>query len=213
MRQILLNEIEIRKNLLQQYSLSMQMIPEESSAALSLLETKKSQIDLQIDELNIQGSRMIRAPSDGVVDNLQARIGQRVYSGKGDVPLLTIVPSDDVLFANLLVPVRSSGFLQKGQEITIRYDAFPYQKFGLYSGTIQRISETIFMPNELTVTPLPVDGPVYLVSVQLDSSNVSAYGKKFPLKSGMTISADIKLDERSLMQWFLEPIYSLKGNL
>jgi membrane fusion protein len=211
--QIILNEIEIRKNLLQQYSLSMQMIPEESSAALSLLETKKSQIDLQIDELNIQGSRMIRAPSDGVVDNLQARIGQRVYSGKGDVPLLTIVPSDDVLFANLLVPVRSSGFLQKGQEITIRYDAFPYQKFGLYSGTIQRISETIFMPNELTVTPLPVDGPVYLVSVQLDSSNVSAYGKKFPLKSGMTISADIKLDERSLMQWFLEPIYSLKGNL
>jgi membrane fusion protein len=127
-------------------------------------------------------------------------------------PILTIVPEDSSLYAVLLVPTRAFGFIRPGQETRMRYDAFPYQRFGLYKGEVTQYSTSVLLPNEVS-TPVPVNEPVYQVHVRLDSQAVKAYGAEVPLQSGMLLSADIVLEQRSLLNWLFEPILSLRGRL
>jgi membrane fusion protein len=54
---------------------------------------------------------------------------------------------------------------------------------------------------------------VYRVSATLNHNLVSAYGQSFPLRPGMTLSADIQLDQRTVIEWLFEPLLSIKGNL
>lgn len=95
----------------------------------------------------------------------------------------------------------------------IRYDAFPYQKFGLYEGVVEGVAKTPLLPGELLNTPVHLQEPVYRVTARLSEQGVRAYGQAIPLKSGMTLTADVELAERRLWQWLLEPIFSLKGRL
>ena len=53
--------------------------------------------------------------------------------------------------------------------------------------------------------------PFYRVVAALDHSDIMAYGAEQPLRPGMLASADIRVDERTLLQWLLEPLYSIKG--
>ena len=55
--------------------------------------------------------------------------------------------------------------------------------------------------------------PVYRIQAKLDKQFIEGYGKEFNLKSGMLFNADIMLDKRSLIDWMLDPILSVKGRL
>lgn len=112
----------------------------------------------------------------------------------------------------MFLPSRAIGFVEKNQKVLIRYDAFPYQRYGLYGGRIVQIAETVINPNEISIQ-LPIQEPVYRIKVELDKQTVNAYNKEMPLQTGMSVAAEIILEERSLGQWLLEPIYSLRGKL
>ncbi|MFO1389951.1 HlyD family secretion protein [Cellvibrio sp.] len=211
-RQALLRNKVAQTNLIAQLQTEQKLLPGESANALDQLRSRLSDIAQQVKQLSGRGSRVIKAPREGVVNNLQARQGQQVYANN-NIPLLKLFPDSKQLTAHLLVPVRSIGFIEAGQPLAIRYDAFPYQKFGIYQGRVELVSKTLLLPNELLNTPLQVNEPVYRVTALLSASGVRAYGKDFPLKPGMTLSADIGLGDRSLIQWLLEPVYSLKGRI
>lgn len=201
-----------QKNTIEQLQTLQRLLPDQQANDIAQLRTKLSDITQQMSQVSGQSTRIIKATRAGLVNNLQAREGQQVSVG-GNAPLLTLIPHDEQLTAHLLIPVRSAGFLEIGQSLNIRYDAFPYQKFGLYQGTIEHISKTVLLPNELLNTPIGIQEPVYRITAHLTQPNVQAYGKDFPLKPGMTLSADIRLSERTLMQWLLEPLYSLQGRI
>jgi membrane fusion protein len=63
------------------------------------------------------------------------------------------------------------------------------------------------------IVPVVLSEPVYRVRTQLTAQDMMAYGDAFPLKSGMLLEADIVLDSRSLLDWLLDPIYSLQGRV
>lgn len=211
-RQTLLRSQISQKNLINQLKTEQQLLPEESENTLDQLREKLSEIAQNMAQLSGQRSHIIKSTRSGIVNNLQAIEGQKTIVGSS-VPLLTLLPSDISLSAHLLIPVRSAGFVEAGQRLDIRYDAFPYQKFGLYEGVVENVSRTLLLPNELLHVPVPLQEPVYRVVASLKQSNVDAYGKQFPLKPGMTLNADIRLGERSLIQWLLEPVYSLQGRI
>ncbi len=211
-QQTLLKNKITQRNLIEQLQTQKKLLPDELANAESQLHSRLSDIAQQITQVNGQSTRVLKAARAGMVNNLQAREGQQVNPGN-NIPLLTLLPKDELLTAHLLIPVRSAGFIANGQTINIRYDAFPYQKFGLYEGAIETISKTILLPRELLNAPLELAEPVYRITARLNQMNVQAYGKDFPLKPGMTLSADIRLSDRTLIQWLLEPIYSLKGRL
>jgi membrane fusion protein len=127
-------------------------------------------------------------------------------------PLLSLVPAEAVLEAHLLVPSRAMGFIAPRQTVAIRYQAFPYQRFGSAKGCITAISKTLITPSEVTL-PVPLHEPVYRVTVALEAQTVTAYGAEMPLQAGMVLDADIWLDQRRLLEWVFDPLYSITGRL
>jgi membrane fusion protein len=107
------------------------------------------------------------------------------------------------------VPTRAIGFVQPGQGVVLRYDAFPFQRFGQYRGTVERVSRTVWSTGE-RVGPLVAKEPVYRVDVRLGSQNVTAGDQKLPLRSGMMVNADILQEKRHVWEWVFEPVLSLK---
>lgn len=211
-RQDLLLKIGSQRELLSLRHTDLELLPQESANDLNRLQSQQSELAQQIAQLQGQRAHVVTATRAGIVNNLQAREGQFV-STSSPVPLLTLADGASSLVAHLLVPVRAAGFLAPGQRLDIRYDAFPYQKFGLYRGEVTSVAKTALLPGELMNTPVNLQEPVYRVEAHLSEQGVRAYGQSIPLRSGMTLTADVQLAERSLWQWLLEPVYSLRGRL
>ena len=176
---------------------------------LGELRSQIYEIDQQLLQIQSRTEAIITAPISGIVTGIQVSVGQ---NPKDSIPLLTIIPENRKLKVKLLVPVRAVGFLAVGQRFSIRYDAFPYQKFGTYKASVEKISQSIFLPNETLHFPIQLNEPFYVVEASLERESISAYGNDIRLKPGMTLSGDINLEERTLLEWLLEPLYRLAVN-
>jgi len=185
-------------------------LPEIQANERTAHENQLSDINQQLLTLNRDRQRILYATQNGVVSSLQASTGLMVDQNR---PLLSLLPENSPIEARLLVPVRAAGFIASGQQLAIRYDAFPYQKFGLQEGQITSISETILLPGEWANAPLTVSEPAYLVTARVSSDAIIAYGNPVMLKAGMTFSADVALSQRSLLEWILEPLLSVTKRL
>ncbi len=201
-----------QQRLLDDAQSEQQQMPQNHADQQTLLATQISELSQQITQWQNRQAYVIKAARAGIVSNLRARVGQQVTASQ-QTPLLTLHPERGALSVQLLVPARAAGFIQQGQQLDIRFDAFPFQKFGIYSGRVTQLSDTVLLPGELQQVPVSVKEPAYLVIAQLDQDTVQAYGRDFALKSGMTLSADIRLEERSLLRWLFDPLYSLRGRL
>ncbi|WP_037082870.1 HlyD family efflux transporter periplasmic adaptor subunit [Pseudoxanthomonas sp. J35] len=157
-------------------------------------------------ETRARGELVLTAAVDGIVTTQLAKPGQAVQAGQ---PLLTVLPGDGVLEAELLVPSRAIGFIEPGDRVMLRYQAYPYQKFGHQQGRVERISRSALGPGELG--DAQAAEPSYRVTVALARQAVVAYGREEPLRPGMLLDADILGEQRRLVEWLLEPLYSLKG--
>jgi len=166
-------------------------------------------LEQEMTEYESRRNLVITAPSDGVVTTILAELGQSVSATN---PLLSILPEGAVLEAQLLVPSRAIGFIKPGQEAAVRYQAFPYQRFGSHKGHVKEIAKTLIRPNEVDL-PVALDEPVYRVTVTLNSQTVRAYDETVPLQSGMILDADIRLDHRRLIEWVFDPLFSITGRI
>lgn len=186
--------------------------------ANQLAETRRqlSAVEQDLAESEAKRTLLITAPESGIATAVLAEAGQTVDSSR---PLLSIVPADTPLQAELYAPSKSIGFIRPGDAVLIRYQAYPYQKFGQYHGKVQSISRASVSYAELSsmvggVPGLGQDGEqLYRLRVTLDDQAVTAYGQPRPLQSGMLLDADILQDTRRLYEWVLEPLYSLTGKL
>jgi membrane fusion protein len=152
---------------------------------------------------------VIKAPVSGTVTNIAVVQGQSVPA---DTPLATVLPRGSGLHVELLVPSRAIGFIQKGQQVVLRYEAFPHERFGQYKGVVAEISRNVWSPGE-KIGPLTVKEPVYRVDVKLERQSVAALGAEVALRPGMLVNADILLERRTLLEWLFEPVLQLRGRL
>ncbi len=173
------------------------------------LERQISEIEQQLTEGEARREVVLVAPADGTVTNVFAEVGQTVSSER---PLLSILPAGAALEARLLVPTRAAGFIRAGQEVALRYQAFPYQRFGHHLGRVVAVGRSVIQPSEAGL-PVAVQEPVYLVTVSLLAQNVSAYGQDLALQAGMMVDADVRIDRRSLIAWLFDPVLSVAGRV
>jgi len=176
--------------------------------------TQVEQLSRQISELReglaqVEARRetVIRAPMAGVVTNIAVNRGQSIPA---DSPLAMVLPKGSGLHVELLVPTRAIGFVKPGQEVVLRYDAFPYERFGQYRGVVSDISRNVWSPGE-RIGPLSAREPMYRVDVKLDKQTVGALDQEFALRPGMLVNADLLLEKRTLLEWIFEPVLQLKG--
>ncbi len=171
------------------------------------LETQQhlANLEMQLIEANAQLGQQIKASVDGIVSNIVYEPGNFIPATK---PIMTILPDSGQLYAELYVPTRARGFLVLGQQVLLRFHAYPYQKFGAYSATIDEISATVMVAETLPIQ-LVFNEPVYRVRALLDTQFIRAYGDQVPLQTGMLLDAEIIRDRRTLFEWLFEPILSM----
>jgi len=160
-------------------------------------------------ELSVTREMVIAAPIAGTVTNITPSAGQTVAA---DAPLATILPTDAALHAELLVPSRAIGFVQPGQNVNLRYEAFPYERFGQYHGTVESVGRTILMQGD-AIGSLPVREPAYRIVVRLDRQTVDAGAEQLPLRAGMVVGADLLMEKRSLIEWLFQPVLQLRHRM
>jgi len=160
---------------------------------------------------------VIRAPQDGVVTAVLAQPGHNVSPASA---LASLLPADARLQAQLFAPSSAVGFVRTNQQVQLRYQAFPYEKFGHHAGQVLQVSRTPLHSAELAGLPLPeamkgsASGePLYRIIVTLDQQAVQAYGQAQPLVPGMQLEADVMLDRRRLIEWIFEPLLSVTGRV
>ncbi len=190
-----------------QLSTELKKLPVELEQNVLSYEKSLSDLRQRLAEIRSNQSYSIIAPASGRVTSLIYKVGDTI---KPETPLLTILPKNVALKADLYVPTRAAGFLELGQEVKIRFDAFPYQKFGLYGGVVEQISKNIMIPGEV-ILPVDVKEPVYKVSVKLNKQTVTAFGREHYLQVGMLLQGDIVRHRSRIIDWVLEPLYSLRG--
>jgi membrane fusion protein len=184
-------------------------LPIDQDKITSELSRQIEDIKVQLSSIKQQHLGELRAPIDGTITGLLIKKGLNVSSGQN---ILTILPKGSELQGIIYVPTSAFGFVEEGQATTIRYHAFPYEKFGLYAGLVAEISATVILPKE-TGTPNIISQPSYRVVIKLDSNKVQAYGKEISLKAGMMLEADIVIEERSLIRWLFDPVFSVGAML
>jgi membrane fusion protein len=162
-------------------------------------------------ELEARRLLVVAAPEAGTVTLVSAEVGQMVDPAK---PLVTVLPSGSPLEARLYAPSRTIGFVRINDAVSLRHQAFPYQKFGQQDGVVTAISTSAVPSSELAgfaLNDAGVNEPVYAITVRLAAQTITAYGEARPLQAGMRVDADIRQDTRKLYEWLLEPLYSVSG--
>ncbi|KVN81589.1 anibiotic ABC transporter [Burkholderia ubonensis] len=172
------------------------------------IERKLAEVDQSIAENEARRMIILRAPQASVVAALLAKPGQVVIAGQS---LASLLPQGAQLEARLMVPSRAIGFVRPGARVVLRYEAYPFQKFGQQFGRVTEVSRTALTPQEVAnlTGRTDVREQLYRVVVALDRQDIVAYGKREALRPGMAIEADVLIDKRRLIEWVLEPLYAL----
>ncbi|MDM5178905.1 HlyD family efflux transporter periplasmic adaptor subunit [Massilia sp. DJPM01] len=181
----------------------------ESLAArerIAITEAEQSLATIEQEAAEHEGRSMIRvlAPSAGAITALGYDVGQSVQPG---TVLATVLPTGSMLEAKLLIPSQAKSSVAAGQQVKMRIDAFPYQKYGLVAGTIKQVELNPI--NDRASAP---DGPntsyvpMYRATVTMATNSMMMYGKQKLFEPGMTLEADIFNDRRKLIEWLVDPL-------
>ncbi len=184
-------------------------LPLVASATAGSLERDLAQVNRDAAEQDAEQRLVVRAPQSGTVSTVLAEPGQSVSPASA---LATLVPEGAVLQAQLYAPSSAIGFVQTGQAVRLRFEAFPYQKFGQQPARVVQVSRTPLAPSELAALALPALGngsePMFRITVALEGPPVAE-----PLAAGMRLQADVLLERRRLIEWLFEPLLGLRSRL
>jgi len=194
-------------------------LPLRTQAAQGEIDRDLASLSQQSAENEARRRIVVRAPQDGIVSGVLAEVGQTVTPA---VALASLLPADAQLQAHLLAPSSAVGFVRPNQVVQLRYQAFPYQKFGHQGGEVVQVSRSPLQATELASLPLQVAGsagtgtgtePLYRITVTLNRQTVSAYGQAQPLSPGMQLEADVLLERRRLIEWLFEPVLGIASRV
>jgi hemolysin D len=149
----------------------------------------------------------LKAPQAGLVKDLATHTPGTVVA-PGTI-LLTLVPSDEPLQAEIWIPNKDVGFVNAGQPVKIKLAAYPFQHYGMLDGVVRHVSlDASDRPNN--ENPLPArNGAVplnYRALIALRSPQLERNGLNLRLTPGMQVSAEILLGTRSVLEYLLSPI-------
>lgn len=175
------------------------------------LQTSLSQLRQRREELRLQGHFTIAAPIDGVVGQLTGVPGEPLDSR---APFAVLMPEEQGLEARLYLPSRTMAEIAVGQRVLLAYDAYPYQRYGMFEAVLESLAPVPLDPRE-HLLPFELYEPVYLAKARLLEQTIIADGveQSYPLRSGLLLSAEIVTGRQTLMQKALSPLASVRSRL
>lgn len=164
-----------------------------------VLEKDKKVLELEAQLTKAQKNmefKSIVSPVDGTIHGMGMNtIGGVVTPAE---PIMTIVPEGTPLIIEAKLLNKDIGFVEVGQEVTIKVDTFPFQKYGTVKGIIKNISPDAVDDEKI--------GSVYKMMISIEQTALIVDGKQVSITPGMTVTAEIKTGKRKIISFFLEPL-------
>jgi membrane fusion protein len=180
----------------------------KQQSSLALLSRSLAATKQEFIESEAKREVIIVAPEAGVVTGIFSDKGQAVEITR---PLLSITRNSN-LQVRLYVPSRLVGSVLQGTTVRVRYQAFPYQRYGVGLAAVTSVSQVAFSSSELSgagnLFTRQETEPMYVVDAKLISNSTS---RPFPekLRPGMQVEAEIEQETRRLIEWIFAPLYNL----
>ena len=141
-------------------------------------------------------NRILRSPIDGTVEEVSVHTVSGVVEPAEKV--MSVVPFDNALEFESRVLNKDIGFIEVGQQVNIKLDAFPFERYGVATGIVTGIAKDAMETEE--------NDWVYIVRCTPDRPTFLADGQEVTLTSGMTATVDIVTGERSVLSFLVEPV-------
>jgi HlyD family secretion protein len=180
------------------------------------LHAERNDIQAQFDKLAQEVAKQshrqslleLKAPQDGVVKDLATHTTGTVVQ-PGTI-LLTLVPKDEILRAEVWVSNEDIGFVRQGQPVKLKFAAFPFQKYGMIEGTVEHVSADAADSNTANASQndqgKKTQPLLYKALVRLKDMALAMDGQRFALSAGMQTNAEIWLGDRTVMEYLLSPV-------
>ena len=156
-----------------------------------------NEIRAEIDRIGFMNRKQrIESPIDGYINELYIHtLGGVVTPAQ---KILSIVPDNTALVVESFVMNKDAGFVEKNMPVSIKIDAFDFQKYGMIDGEVVQISKDSIIDEKL--------GPVYKVVVKPAKTWLMVDGKKTEITSGMTLSSEVNVGKRRIIEFFIYPL-------
>jgi len=185
---------------------------------ISEYELKLSEFNRMLAEVDANDQLIITSPVKGKIENLAFTEGQMFSLGDS---LVQILPGEQQHYQLMLwLPNSSVPFVSPGDKVNIRYDAYPYEKFGQFSGEIISLSRVPATESEMMSykgsSPVTAQQPkesYYKTVVALSDQVLHFEDRRLPIGNGMSAEVTLFLEKRPLYQWILSPYYDIKRSL
>jgi hemolysin D len=183
-----------------------QQLQTERIQAMSQLEKLSQDWEKQVHR---NGLLELRAPQGGVVKDIASHTTGTVVT-PGTI-LLTVVPMDEPLIAEVQVKNSDSGFIHMSQQAKVKVMSYPFQQYGMVEGEIAHFgadaSETVGgKPEEINPEGRLAVNANYKAHIKLKGQNLRSQGEDFHLLPGMQVIAEIHLGERTILEYLLSPV-------
>ena len=206
-RNLVLNQNELQGN---RHDLQAQLaerdvfIQQWNGKIIEELTTQRNEREALREQLTKARKRQSLVQLDSPVDAIVLEVSPKATPGsiaKEAEPLFTLVPVGAPLEVEANIDARDLAFVQIGDKVRVKLDAYPYMQHGSLEGEVATISEDSFSNKENANGVLFYRARIRLLSTTLD--NVPS---NFRLIPGMPLTADIKVGERRIITYFLRPI-------
>lgn len=147
---------------------------------------------------------VLHAPADAVVLEIAHRTTGSVV--REAETLFVLVPRDEALRAEVNVEGRDIGQVAVGQTVRIKFEAFPFQKYGTATGEVRVISQDSFLPDTKAEGAHRASAPYYRVLIDLRDTHLRLPPERVQLIPGMAVTAEMKVGKRTVISYFLYPL-------
>lgn len=201
-QQILVSEARIRRSS-QNLELRRAQVTLQAAEIAKIRAVKTAEVFSQLQQAlqdlqklsELSRNSIVEAPVDGFVEQLADQLaGNAIRTGE---LLMLIVPSKSKFELRLHVRNEDYPYLNVGQSVDVKFDAFPYTIYGTHRVTLTKLSRDI-----LTSTR---NGADYGAIADLGIDQVKLDGRAVVLRSGMRVSADIAVGHQRPIDLWLDP--------
>jgi HlyD family secretion protein len=203
-----LKEIQSNQNSLQQAGqitlLNVQQQIDELQSQIKALESEIKQSQTQVQALQLQlQQRTVRSPANGTLFQMPVR-SPKGYLQPGQL-VAQLAPQGSPLVLRAQMPSQNSGFLRLGMPVKLKFDAYPFQDYGIVPGRLTRIS-----PDSKVVQRGPEQTEVFELEVTPDSTEIQGRGRRIRLTPGQTATAEVIVRQRRIIDFLLDPFKQLQ---
>ncbi|WP_312241448.1 HlyD family secretion protein [Pantoea sp.] len=185
---------------------------------ISEYENSKSNVSRSLNEVETNGFIAITAPVDGFIETMSVSVGQMLAAH--DAMAQIIPEAEKKALVVLWVPGSGLPYINVNDKVNLRYSAYPYERFGQFSGKIVSVSAVPASLQEMGnyrsaehLLKASNGENYYKVFVEPASSVITYESKSIALTEGLLAEATLFLENRPLYQWVFQPYYKIKKAL